>query len=49
MSTWLTEARTRALRRIANSGRAALAREFLVGGESDRAGVVAEDAHETNG
>jgi DNA-directed RNA polymerase specialized sigma24 family protein len=42
------EARTRALRRIANSGGTALAREFLVGGESDRAGVVVEDAHETN-
>jgi DNA-directed RNA polymerase specialized sigma24 family protein len=42
------EARTRALRRIANSGGAALAREFLAGGESDRSGVVVEDPHESN-
>jgi hypothetical protein len=42
------EARTRALRHIANSGGAALAREFLVNSESDRAGVVVEDTYETN-
>jgi hypothetical protein len=42
------EARAGALQRMASSGRAALAREFLVDGESDRASFVVEGAHETN-
>jgi DNA-directed RNA polymerase specialized sigma24 family protein len=42
------EARVRALRHIETSGRAALPRELLVDGESDRASFVVEGAHETN-
>jgi DNA-directed RNA polymerase specialized sigma24 family protein len=42
------EARVRGLRHIETSGRAALPRELLVEGESDRASFVVEGAHETN-
>jgi DNA-directed RNA polymerase specialized sigma24 family protein len=42
------EARARAFRHIENSGGAALTRELLVDGESDRASLVVEAAHETN-
>jgi DNA-directed RNA polymerase specialized sigma24 family protein len=42
------QARTRAFRHIENSGGAALTRELLVDGESDRASFVVEGARETN-
>jgi hypothetical protein len=42
------QACTRTFRHIENSGGAALTRELLVDGESDRASFVVEGAHETN-
>jgi hypothetical protein len=42
------EARAGAPRYIENSGRAALTRELLVDGESDRPRIVVEDAHKIN-
>jgi DNA-directed RNA polymerase specialized sigma24 family protein len=42
------EARARALQRMANSGRAALAREHLIDSDSDRGSVLVEDSHKIN-
>ena len=42
------QARTRAFRHIENSRGAAVTRELLMDGESDRASFVVEGAHETN-